>query len=109
MAGETAAFSLVARDARGNLLRHGGTALVLEAKVCVGLPGETKSFGVVRDNGDGTYACEYRLTTCGPTELLLTVQDTMTPLVCTAPPPTPGSPHPVSPGPCVVFVEWTRT
>ena len=80
-AGETATFLVVARDARGNPLQLGGTPLVLEAKVCMGLPGETRSFGAVHDNGDGTYACEYRLTTCGPMELLLTVQGTATPLV----------------------------
>ncbi|KAK3235394.1 hypothetical protein CYMTET_54402 [Cymbomonas tetramitiformis] len=66
IAGEVAAFTMRARDAFGNLLNKGGAKLELEAKA-----GAQQTFGSVVDKGDGTYMCEYQLTTCGAMEVLL--------------------------------------
>ena len=64
------AFSVEARDARGNRLVAGGASLTLQVQV----PGSEPTRGAVLDQGDGTYACSYAVDVAGPYLLVLASQ-----------------------------------
>ena len=52
----------------GNRLKKGGATFKVEA-ICLDKFDAKKVTGTVVDNGDGTYACSYRLIHCGKIEV----------------------------------------